>query len=344
MTWACGDLHLENFGSYKGDNRLVYFDINDFDEAALAPATWDLIRSLTSIVISAQQLLMPKAGVHAIAVKFIEAYVTTLSTGKALWIERDTSHGVVRDLLDQVRHRLRSEFLDRRTELHRGRRRFRLDAVKTLKVTVEQRQAVNAFVDQFARTQEHPEFYKVIDVARRIAGTGSLGIDRFAILVEGRGSPDRNYLLDLKQALTSTVAHHWPAIQPRWPTEADRIFAIQQRMQAVPMAFLHAVQWKEASYILRALQPAEDRVNAHAIEHNVDSFLGLVHAMGQCLASAQLRSTGRQGSADADQLIEFASRKKWTIKVVQSAFDMAASTRMDWLTYCEAYDSGYFSD
>lgn len=36
-VWVCGDMHLENFGSYKGDNRLVYFDINDFDEACLAP-------------------------------------------------------------------------------------------------------------------------------------------------------------------------------------------------------------------------------------------------------------------------------------------------------------------
>ena len=34
-AWACGDLHLENFGSYKGDNRLVHFDINDFDEGVL---------------------------------------------------------------------------------------------------------------------------------------------------------------------------------------------------------------------------------------------------------------------------------------------------------------------
>ena len=32
-TWLCGDLHLQNMGSYKGDNRLVYYDINDFDEA-----------------------------------------------------------------------------------------------------------------------------------------------------------------------------------------------------------------------------------------------------------------------------------------------------------------------
>ena len=33
MVLVCGDLHLENFGTYKGDNRLVYFDLNDFDEA-----------------------------------------------------------------------------------------------------------------------------------------------------------------------------------------------------------------------------------------------------------------------------------------------------------------------
>lgn len=39
-AWICGDLHLENFGSYKGDNRLVYFDVNDFDESALAPVRY----------------------------------------------------------------------------------------------------------------------------------------------------------------------------------------------------------------------------------------------------------------------------------------------------------------
>src|SRR5689334_7140408 len=49
LVWACGDLHLENFGSYLGDNRLVYVDLNDFDEAALGPATADLTRLLTSL-------------------------------------------------------------------------------------------------------------------------------------------------------------------------------------------------------------------------------------------------------------------------------------------------------
>ena len=40
-VWLCGDLHLENFGSYKGDNRLVYFDLSDFDEGILGPALWE---------------------------------------------------------------------------------------------------------------------------------------------------------------------------------------------------------------------------------------------------------------------------------------------------------------
>ena len=47
--WIAGDLHLENFGSYKGDNRLVYFDLNDFDEACLAPLTWDVVRFQASV-------------------------------------------------------------------------------------------------------------------------------------------------------------------------------------------------------------------------------------------------------------------------------------------------------
>src|ERR1700742_157789 len=42
ITWTSGDLHIENFGSYKADNRLVYFDMNDFDEGILAPAAWEL--------------------------------------------------------------------------------------------------------------------------------------------------------------------------------------------------------------------------------------------------------------------------------------------------------------
>ncbi|WP_114941518.1 DUF2252 family protein [Mucilaginibacter endophyticus] len=37
-VWICGDLYLENYGSFKADNKLVYFDLNNFDQAILVPA------------------------------------------------------------------------------------------------------------------------------------------------------------------------------------------------------------------------------------------------------------------------------------------------------------------
>src|SRR6266446_3731117 len=57
-AWICGDLHLENFGTYKGDNRLAYSDTNDFDEACLAPATWDLVRFLANLIVAGKVLGM----------------------------------------------------------------------------------------------------------------------------------------------------------------------------------------------------------------------------------------------------------------------------------------------
>ena len=341
-VWSCGDLHLENFGSYKGDNRLVYFDINDFDEAAISPASWDLARMLTSILVRTATLGLSKGNTHALASEFIAAYLQTLRNGRALWVERDTAQGIVHGLLEGARARPRTAFLAQRTRRSGLRRHLRLDGKKLLPVSDAQRTAVTAFMAAFASSQLHPAFYRMIDVAVRVAGTGSLGVDRYAILVEGKGSPDMNYLLDLKQSRPSTLAVHLASIQPTWRTEAERIVAVQQRMQAAPMAFLHAVDLGGRAYVLRALQPSEDRVDLAAIENNVDSLLGVIRVMGQCLAAAQLRSAGRQGSASADQLIAFAGRKKLPGKLMELAFAMAERTTLDWAIYCQAYDDGRF--
>ena len=58
-VWSCGDLHLENFGAYKGDNRQIYFGIDDFDEGILAPCTWDIARLLTSIFLAVDPAVIP---------------------------------------------------------------------------------------------------------------------------------------------------------------------------------------------------------------------------------------------------------------------------------------------
>src|SRR3569833_69752 len=44
IAWISGDPHLENFGSFRADNDQVYFALNDFDEAILAPVTWEVVR------------------------------------------------------------------------------------------------------------------------------------------------------------------------------------------------------------------------------------------------------------------------------------------------------------
>jgi uncharacterized protein (DUF2252 family) len=115
LAWCCGDLHFENFGSYKGDNRLVYFDINDYDEAALAPVTWDVIRLLTSIQCGADALNATHAESLAVSQSCLDAYRSTLINGKPLWVEPETCSGLANTLLTILQDCKRGTFLDKRT-------------------------------------------------------------------------------------------------------------------------------------------------------------------------------------------------------------------------------------
>jgi uncharacterized protein (DUF2252 family) len=341
-VWACGDLHLENFGSYKGDNRLVYFDINDFDESVLAPASWDMARLLTSLRVGADSLHVSSDQAQGLCQLLLDAYGASLALGKAYWVERDTAQGLVRVLLDGLRARQRVGFLDSRTVLKRGRRLLRADGKKALPATAQQRAAIIDFMRGFARSQPHPDFYAVLDVARRIAGTGSLGVDRFAILVQGKGGPDGHYVLDLKQALPSSLLAHLKLRQPEWKSEAHRVVARQRRMQALPMAFLQPVLFNDGPYVLRALQPSEDRVTLNGSRQTHEELAQVIATLGRLLAWAQLRSAGREGSTSADELIDFGRRKKWKAQLLDTSQAFALQVAEDATAYNRAWDDGLF--
>lgn len=341
-VWSCGDLHLENFGSYKGDNRLTYFDINDFDEGALLPASWDLVRLLASVRLAAAQIELRPERVRALCDALLDAYCAALADGCARWIERDTAEGPVRELFDEVRRRQRARFLDGRT-VRRGRRReLRVDGRKALPASRKQRARVREFIAGFAAKQSKPEFFEVLDVARRIAGNGSLGVDRYVVLVHGKGSPDANYLLDLKEALPSALAGALTLKQPKWDCEAARVVAIARRVQAVPAAFLHAVRMGKRSYVLRDLQPTADRVAFGDPEQDPARLLSLMRSVGQCTAWAHLRAGGRQGSAIADELIAFAQDKRWCKTLRRASDECARKVVAQWTAFAEAYDDGAF--
>ena len=209
--WSCGDLHFENLGCYKGDNRLVYFDLNDFDEAALLPVSWDVTRFAASVLVGASALRIGcrrrddarehlsrrvlrgrsrtarRAGSNAKRPPAWRARCSTpcaSASARRCW----TSAPMKED----------------------GRRRIRVDGVKALAASRDERASVTRVVERLGTTLGRKKFYRVLDVARRIAGCGSLGLARFIVLVEGKGSPRGNFLLDLKEARTPASAGHSP--------------------------------------------------------------------------------------------------------------------------------------
>lgn len=95
-------------------------------------------------------------------------------------------------------------------------------------------------------------------------------------------------------------------------------------------------------YVLRELQPSEDRVALDKLGRGGKDFEQLVATMGRLVAWAQLRSAGRQGSASADELIDFGQRKRWQAKLLDAARACAKQVQRDARTFNEAYDDGVF--
>ena len=338
LAWICGDLHLENMGCYKGDNRLVYFDLNDFDEAILAPSSWELGRWMTSIMVAAKSLRLGKADAVKLCKIGLESYSAALEAGKARWLERETAKGMIRDLLNPLTLRNRKTFLDSRTKVRNGKRLIKIDGKRALALEPQEKAGVMAFAKEYARQQLHPEFYRPLDAARRIAGTGSLGIKRYAILVEGHGDMDTNYLLDLKEAIPSALKPYVTHKQPEWQSEAHRVVSVQQRAQAIAPAFLSAVTFQSRSFVLKGLQPTSDRLVLEKWNGKLKRLEQIIHSMGEVVAWSHLRSGGRSGSAVADEWISFASQRTWQLPLLKYATDYAVKIEAAWMKYSKEYD------
>ncbi len=336
--WICGDLHLENFGSYKGDNRLVYFDLNDFDEAALAPATWELGRWLASILVAAGSLNLPDMDAERLCRVGLSSYSAALAAGKARWVERDTASGMIRNLLNPLRMRRRKAFLDSRTRMGKGMRSIRADGKHALELDPEEKSRVMEFVGEYAQATMQPAFYRPLDAARRIAGTGSLGLQRYVVLIEGRGSPDENFLLDLKQATPSALSPHLGHIQPRWESEAHRVVSIQHWSQAISPAFLDAVAFDGKPFLIKGLQPTADRLQLSLWNGKFKRLERVIVSMGEIVAWGHLRSGGRSGAAIADEWIQFGQRRDWQAGLLKLAQRQAVRIRADWKKYAREYD------
>jgi uncharacterized protein (DUF2252 family) len=342
---ACGDLHLQNFGSYKGDNRLVYFDINDFDESCVAPLTFEVVRFLTSILVAGKVLKIKEKITAEMIAGFIETYAANLLSKKPRWVERPSATGPVKTLLRNVKGRHRRDLIKERTRRKAGKIQLIIDGKRTLAATKQDRAQANTILAAYARTQPAADFFEPIDIARRIAGNGSLGLERYVALV--RGSPDDHndgqYLVDIKLATASSLAAHSPTQQPRWRHEAQRVAALQSITQAIAPALLRAVAINKRSYLIKEMQPMADRVNLSALNGKSGTLNAVVRTMAEVTAWGHLRGCGRYGAAPVDAVADFAVSATWRRMVTDSAHSAAQLVMQQWQAYAEDYDAGLLS-
>ena len=327
-AWICGDLHLENFGSFKGDNRLVYFDLNDFDEAVLAPVSLEVLRFITAIIVSREFLGYTDKQASSIARSALRNYTAAIIESKALIMQHETAHGLRREFFDQAADRKREDFIGRVTEKKGKKRVMKIDDIHTHKLDRDIYKRLMTWLPDGLAAIEKLKDLRVEDCAFRIAGTGTLGLDRYVILAKQKGS-DKYYLLDMKESRASSLVKHLDIKQPKWKNEADRIITIQSRMQFCPPALLSSVHFEKKYFVVKELQPVQDKMDFSLCKGQVNKIEEIILSMADIAAYAHLRSTGRQGSSTADELTELVSRSRWERDMLDLSQELSSQMSRD---------------
>jgi uncharacterized protein (DUF2252 family) len=265
-----------------------------------------------------------------------------LGDGKARWIERTTAQGLIGAVFQKLESSTRLTYIKKRTTVKSGKLKLRVDGEHTLFIADDDRRRIRRFMREFAAKQANPKFFKMIDVARRIAGTGSLGLERYTILINGRGTPRGHVLLDLKFAPVSALGGYVRTKQPRWANEAVRVVEVQRRMQAIAPALLQATTVGSRAYVLRELMPTQDKLDLDAWDGRMAGLDLLARDLGFVVAWSELRSGGRDGSATIDELISFAGKRRWAESVVDYAEHYQEQAWSDWKRFRTAYKDNAF--
>jgi uncharacterized protein (DUF2252 family) len=327
--WVCGDLHLENFGSYKGIDahpglpqaklrqRQVYFGINDFDEGNLAPLTRDIVRLVVSTLLVGKSLGLSKVDRSNLAQELIDTYRRTLELGVSNNLAETT--GVVGDLLQTAKDRSRRDLLEKYIANDHTLKEI---ADKLWPVSPIQKEQILAVYNIWAAQQSEPAFYRCLDLKQRLAGLGSLGVDRYLLLVAGKDAECR-YLLDLKEQNNSVLQS---LNSPQWISNAQRVQMVQSLLQSHPPDLRGELKIEQKSFTIRELQPSQDKIKCTEIN---GSELGrLVKTAAKVTAWSHLQGAGQQGAASRQQAMDYAA-KSWDSIVLEYAKSYAQQVKAD---------------
>jgi uncharacterized protein (DUF2252 family) len=195
----------------------------------------------------------------------------------------------VRRLLEKIEQRTHKDLLDRRTERAAGERRFvRGDRYFDLSPALAAAARV-AFANYVERLDPQRklarEHFVVEDVAFRIAGCGSLGALRIAVLTHGKGEPDSRWIFDMK-AEGAPSAQALLGLPEESPAERVRKATLTCLTRAPRM--LGTTELDAQSLFVRRLLPQEDKLDLLRLRAEelpdlaryLGALLGRVHARG----------------------------------------------------------------
>jgi uncharacterized protein (DUF2252 family) len=295
--WLVGDAHLENFGAYRTGplsvtetrqthaKESVVFDLNDFDDAFVGPWRFDILRLLTSLVLGGREMGVDGRQALALCDALLDAYVGSAFHRKRIPV----GPAVITRLVATVQRRTRGELLDARTEVVRGKRRFvRGPRYENLapKLRAKAEKAFAKYGKRLPRADRSPpEALEVIDAAFRVAGTGSLGCLRVAVLVRGKGGRDGAWIFDMKAQGTPSAAC---LVRPPRLAPAERVAAAIGACLARPPRMVGATKLRGESMFVRRLMPQEDKldlrrlasVDLEPLARHLGALLGAAHRRG----------------------------------------------------------------
>jgi uncharacterized protein (DUF2252 family) len=334
VGWIAGDLHLENFGAYRADEHSfekghkagerVVFDLNDFDEAMVAPWRYDVLRLVTSVILGGRAAGQDGMGAIALARSLIDAYVATACEGA----RAAAAPRAVLALVEQVRSRTRLQLLDARTIATHGRRAFRRGPRYRDLAPAIVNGATKAFADYIEALPESarplPKQAEIVDLALRIAGTGSLGCLRVAILVTGKGGVDGGWIFDMKEEDAPALGALVRAPSRGKAAPADRVIAGMSACLGHPPQMAASTRLRGASMLVRRLAPQEDKL---AFQRLPPAELAAIAAyLGSCAGAAHARGATQP------------PKKPWTnderARVLESAIELAGLHEAAYLAFC----------
>ena len=258
--WICGDCHLGNLGPLAAGDGRVEIQIRDLDQAVIGNPAHDLIRLGLSLATAARGSDLPGVTIARMIEAMVEGYAAAMGDPQAgkTGPEPDVVRSVRKRALGRRwRHLARERLEAIEPQIPLGRKFWALaDEERRALTTVFDDPAVVRLVLSLDR-KDADRSVRLVDAAYWMKGCSSLGLRRYAAVLELKGGKGRSdyAIVDLKEA-TDPIAPSLPdAAMPS--DNAERVATAARALSPHLGARMIPVRMLGRSLFIRELAPQD---------------------------------------------------------------------------------------